>query len=63
MNAGIAAVLVVWLEGHFLTIVAADGVDIKPIQVRISRKSTPSAAVGVDLRLSRDAKRLDLCLE
>uniref|UniRef100_A0A914BUF0 Plastocyanin-like domain-containing protein n=1 Tax=Acrobeloides nanus TaxID=290746 RepID=A0A914BUF0_9BILA len=33
VNAGIAAVLLVWLEGHFLTIVAADGVDIKPIQV------------------------------
>lgn len=34
MNAGIGHVLMIWLEQHPLTIVAADGIDIKPVQVR-----------------------------
>lgn len=33
VNAGIGHVIMIWLENHSLTIVAADGVDIKPVKV------------------------------
>uniref|UniRef100_A0A914CDD9 L-ascorbate oxidase n=1 Tax=Acrobeloides nanus TaxID=290746 RepID=A0A914CDD9_9BILA len=33
VNAGVGHVLMIWLEQHPLTIVAADGIDIKPVQV------------------------------
>uniref|UniRef100_A0A914C8N0 L-ascorbate oxidase n=1 Tax=Acrobeloides nanus TaxID=290746 RepID=A0A914C8N0_9BILA len=33
VNAGIGHVIMIWLENHSLTIVTADGVDVKPVKV------------------------------
>lgn len=68
VHGGTSLVLLVWLEGHDITVVAADGMEVVPKKVRLAIKNDWGSSHASFMLLgkylgSKNFKKLHFCIK